>query len=86
MLPAIVSTVVAGDLTPLPAAHLIPTLIANAGEQARWCYTTQGTQPSVAQPCALKSIVLLCYMIDLTPRCCRSQAGWCENQEFCTKI
>jgi site-specific recombinase XerD len=27
-----------GELTPLPAAHLIPTLIADAGDQAAWRY------------------------------------------------
>jgi site-specific recombinase XerD len=37
-LPAIIPTGDAGGLTPLPATHLIPALIVNAGEQAGWRY------------------------------------------------
>jgi hypothetical protein len=37
-LPVIIEPTTLGALTPLPAAHLIPTLIAAAGDQAAWRY------------------------------------------------
>ena len=37
-LPTIIPPAKRGELTPLPAAHLIPTLIAAAGDDASWRY------------------------------------------------
>jgi len=37
-LPAIIEPTTPDALTPLPSAHLIPTLISNAGDQASWRY------------------------------------------------
>ena len=37
-LPALMPPIQAGALTPLPNAHLLPPLIAEAGEQASWRY------------------------------------------------
>src|ERR1700676_252874 len=37
-LPAIIPPAERGTLTLLPAAHLIPTLISGAGDQASWRY------------------------------------------------
>jgi hypothetical protein len=36
LLPAIIEPTKPGTLTPLPAGHLIPSLIAAAGDQAAW--------------------------------------------------
>ena len=65
-LPAIIQT---GALTPLPGAHLIPTLIAVAGDQASWRYIDFFTA-NIRNPNTRRAYA----------RACATFFAWCEER------
>jgi hypothetical protein len=68
-LPAIIPPTERGALTPLPAAHLIPTLIAAAGDQASWRYVDFFTA-NIRNPNTRRAYA----------RACHQFFAWCEER------
>jgi hypothetical protein len=60
ILPAIIPPAERVALTPLPAAHLIPTLIAAAGDQASWRYVDFFTA-NIRNPNTRRAYVLILH-------------------------
>src|SRR5271165_5248928 len=65
-LPAIIK---AAELTPLPAAHLVPALIADLGEQASWRYVEFFTA-NIRNPNTRRAYA----------RACSRFFAWCEDR------
>jgi site-specific recombinase XerD len=70
-LPAIIPSPSAGGLTPLPAAHLIPPLIAAAGDDASWRYVDFFTS-NIRNPNTRRAYV----------RACGTFLMWCDEHEL----
>ncbi len=68
-LPAVNETTTSGTLTPLPAAHLIPALIADAGDQASWRYIDFFTS-NIRNPNTRRAYA----------RACQTFFAWCEER------
>jgi hypothetical protein len=70
-LPAILPPAGRGVLTPLPAAHLIPTLIADAGDHASWRYVDFFTA-NIRNPNTRRAYA----------RACGTFFTWCEDRNL----
>jgi site-specific recombinase XerD len=68
-LPAVIDATTHGVLTPLPSAHLIPTLIAAAGDQASWRYVDFFTS-NIRNPNTRRAYA----------RACATFFDWCEER------
>ena len=68
-LPAPIPSAERGALTPLPAAHLIPTLIVDAGEQASWRYVDFFTS-NIRNPNTRRAYT----------RACHQFFSWCDER------
>ena len=68
-LPAIIEPAEPGALTPLPAGHLVPALIADAGEQAGWRYVEFFTA-NIRNPNTRRAYA----------RACRPFFAWCDER------
>jgi site-specific recombinase XerD len=68
-LPAIIDPTEPGVLTPLPARHLIPNLIAAAGDQAAWRYVDFFTA-NIRNPNTRRAYA----------RACNTFFAWCEER------